>query len=115
MIKDEREMIVCCAQILLGLPALPATRKQLGLVASALCTFAVADEAEREFICDGQYRDIEDIEALMNQSGGRLADAGRWVEDIGARPRLRKRIVALREEIEALQKEIEELRGVVQA
>ncbi len=87
MINDEREMIVCCAQLLLDLPVRPDARDTLELIVSALCTFAVADSKERNFIMDGQYREIQHIQMLMDHTGEELKDAKAWVREILSRPR----------------------------
>lgn len=87
MINPEREMLVCCAKVLLDLQKEMATenRKVIELVANALCTVAVANKKEMEFITDGQYKNIHHIEALLMYTGMDLIEAKRWVCDMLSR------------------------------
>lgn len=85
MQNDEREMIVCCAQVLLSLPVSAEAREKLELVASALCSFAVANDAEREYIMDGQYREILHIQQLMDCNNHQLDGVKAWVKEMLAR------------------------------
>lgn len=84
MQNDEREVIICCAQALLELPAKAKTRDTLTMIANALAVIAVADSAEREIITDGRYQDTDHIRLLMGHIG--LRRAKEWVSWMLSRP-----------------------------
>ena len=85
MMNDEREMIVCCAQILLDTPVNAEARETLELVANALCVLVVASEKERKFITNGHYNDIKSIARLLNYTGKDIERAKEWVRNMLSR------------------------------